>query len=166
MNALQKSTVGFAVPILSTLLLQAITLSAYPGIGQHFNNPNHVALILDRIQALSDIVQELYRQINSETLENDMNDLKPSFAEPISAWKKLPSLLSPNVLMMTRIYGLYLFLDGLQSISSCVLKIYLLSSMLLFLSVEVWHMYVSGVIVAGDLEQQVVYLTREILNYS
>lgn len=58
--------------------------------------------------------------------------------------------------------GLYLFLEGLQSIRSHVLKVYLLSSMLLaanlglivmllFLPVRAWYQYVSETIVAGGL---------------
>ncbi len=77
MTALEQSTLGFAVLSLSTLLLQAITLSTSPGIGEHFKNPDHVTLILDRIQALSDVVEKLYKEINPEPQDVN-NPIPPS----------------------------------------------------------------------------------------
>ena len=160
MTALQQSTVGFAVLVLSTLLLQAITLSTSPRIGEHFNNLDHVTLILDRIQALSDVVEKLYKEINPEPL--DVNNPIPPFAAPRSSLEQLARSIVTYVLMVTWMSGLYLFLDGLQSIRSHVLRVYLLSSMvlaanlglivmLLFLPVRAWYQYVSGTIVAGGL---------------
>lgn len=160
MTALEQSTLGFAVLSLSTLLLQAITLSTSPGIGEHFKNPDHVTLILDRIQALSDVVEKLYKEINPEP--QDVNNPIPPFAAPSSSLEQLAKFIVTYVLMVAWMSGLYLFLEGLQSIRSHVLKVYLLSSMLLaanlglimmllFLPVGAWYLYISGTIVAGGL---------------
>lgn len=161
MTALQQSIGSFAVFVLSTLLLQAITLSTFPGIpGEHFNNPNHVTLILDRIQALSDIVEKLYKEINPKI--QDANNPIPPFTAPCSSLEKVAKSIVTYVLMVSWMSGLYLFLDGLQSVRSHVLRVYLVMSMLLaanlglivmllFLPVRPWYQYVSGTIVAGGL---------------
>ncbi|KAJ5120464.1 uncharacterized protein N7515_009852 [Penicillium bovifimosum] len=126
--ALQQLTLGFGVFVLSTLLLQAITLTTSPGIGQHLNNPDHVTLVLDRIQALSDIVETLYKEINPESL--DSNSLTSPFVDPRPGLQQLAKSIVTYLLMVTWISGLYLFVDGLDAIRSRALKVYLSSSML------------------------------------
>ncbi|KAJ5570823.1 hypothetical protein N7535_004483 [Penicillium sp. DV-2018c] len=161
MTALQQSTIASAIFVLSTLLLQAITLSTSPGIGEPFNNPDQVTLILERIQALSDVVEKLYKKINPE-LPLEINNLTPPFAAPRSRPEQLAKFIVTYTLMVTWIISLYSLVDGLQSIRSHALKVYILSSVLvaanlglivtlLFLPVREWYMYVSGTIVAGGV---------------
>lgn len=117
-------------------------------------------LILDCIQALSDVVEKLYKEINPE--RQGVNNPIPPFAAPRPSLEQLAKSIVTYVLMVAWMSGLYLFLEGLQSIRSHVLKVYLLSSMLLavnlglivmllFLPVRAWYQYVSETIVAGGL---------------
>ena len=160
MNALQQSTVGFALLVLSTLLLHAITLSTTFRIEEHLNHPDHVTLILDRIQTLSDVVEKLYQEVKAEPL--GVNNPIPPVSTPRTSLEQLAKFIVTYGLMITWMGGLYLFWDGLESVRSHALKVSLLGSMLLtanlglivmllFLPVSAWHSYVSGTIVAGGL---------------